>query len=298
MTPDKASTPEMQIMAARFTPHTLRRTSPLLALMIALTAAGCQTPNVSDITSTVGMREPPPPTDEGALRAYTASMEPRYASDPDNKAIAMNYAQALRGLTQHAQAVAVLQRLAVKYPQDMSVLAAYGKALADAGRLQEAQTVLGNSHTPEHPNWSVLSAQGSVADQLGDHSQARAYYASALKIVPHQPQVLSNMGLSYALDHRMAEAEASLRDAAAQPGADRRVRENLAMILSLEKKYAEAEDVSRRDLSPIDAAENIAELKRSARADTWIGKSVTATNAVAPSRAPTHMRTASSDEPR
>ena len=297
MRPDKASFPEMQIMAARVTPRTFRRASPLLALVLALAAAGCQTPNVGDITSTIGMREPPPPTDEGALRAYANSMEPRYAADPENKAIAMNYATALRGLTQHAQAVAVLQRLAVKYPQDMSVLAAYGKALADAGRLQEAQTVLGNSHTPEHPNWSVLSAQGSVADQLGDHAQARAYYTSALKIAPHQPQVLSNMGLSYALDHRMAEAEATLRDAAAQPGADWRVRENLAMILSLEKKYAEAEGVSRRDLSPIDAAENIADLRHSAQGEDWIRKSAAA-GVVAPSRATARTRTASSDDGR
>ena len=282
-------------MAASFISRTLRRASPLLALALALAAAGCQAPDVGDITSTVGMREPPPPTDEGALRAYATSMEPRYASNPENKAIAMNYAVALRGLTQHAQAVAVLQRLAVKYPQDMSVLAAYGKALADAGRLQEAQTVLENSHTPEHPNWSVLSAQGSVADQLGDHTQARAYYASALKIVPRQPQVLSNMGLSYALDHRMAEAETVLREAAAQPGADRRVRENLAMILSLEKKYAEAEDVSRRDLSPIDAAENVADLKRSALADTWVRKGAT-TNAASTSRAAARTRTASSED--
>ena len=282
-------------MVVRSTLSMPRRACPLVALGFALAVAACQAPNVGDITSTVGMREPPPPTDEGALRAYAASMEPRYAASPENKAIAMNYAVALRGLTQHAQAVAVLQRLAVKYPQDMSVLAAYGKALADAGRLQEAQTVLEHSHTPERPNWSVLSAQGSVADQLGDHIQARAYYASALKIVPHQPQVLSNMGLSYALDHRMPEAEAALRDAAAQPGADRRVRENLAMVLSIEKKYAEAEDVSRRDLSPIDAAENIADLKRAAQSDTWITKSSTSAVAPTPHSTP-RTRTASSED--
>ena len=239
-------------------------------LLATLSLGACQTPDIGDITSTVGMREPPPPTNEPALRAYVATIEPRYVAHPDNKAIAINYAKALRGLTQQAQAVAVLQRLAVKYPHDMDVLAAYGKSLADAGRLQEAAEVLEHSHVPEHPSWSVLSAQGSVADQMGDHAQAQRYYAAALKIVPHQPQVLSNLGLSYALEHHMGEAEATLREAAAQPGADARVRQNLVLVLSLESKTAEAEAVARRDLSPIDAAESVASVRRTiAQSNTW-----------------------------
>ena len=258
-------------MAARFLSFpSIRCAPPLIALIGALAAGGCQPPDVGGMTSTIGMREPPPPSDEGALRAYVATMEPRYGEHPENKAIAMNYATALRGLTQHAQAAAVLQKLAVTYPHDMSVLAAYGKALADAGRLQEAAAVLEHAHTPERPNWSVLSAQGSVADQMGDHAQAQNYYTAALKIVPRQPQVLSNLGLSYALEHRMPEAEATLREAVAQPGADRRVRQNLALILTLESKYAQAEDISRRDLPPIDAAENVASIRQTiAQSDTW-----------------------------
>ena len=122
-----------------------------------------------------------------------------WVRQPDDKVVALNYARALRGMSEYAQAVAILQRLSIKFPRDVEVLAAYGKALADAGRPREAEEVLEHAHTPERPNWSVLSAQGSVADQLGDHEQAQAYYAAALKIAPTQPHVLSNLGLSYAL---------------------------------------------------------------------------------------------------
>ena len=118
----------------------------------------------------------------------------QYDRNPDDKAVALNYARALRRLSEHAQAVAILQRLSIKFPHDAEVLGAYGKALADAGRPREAAEVLAHAHTPERPNWSVLSAQGSVADQLGDHEQAQAYYAAALKIAPAQPHVLSNLG--------------------------------------------------------------------------------------------------------
>ena len=246
-----------------------RAISVALVLGLGFAAAGCQNPTAS-FSDTLAGREPPPPSDQAALRAYADALAPRYAANPDDKLVALHYAKALRGLTQHAQAVAVLQRLAVKHAHDTEVLAAYGKALADAGRLQEAADVLEHAHTPERPNWSVLSAQGSVADQMGDHRQAQAYYATALKIVPDQPDVLSNLGLSYALERKMPLAESTLREAAAQPGADMRVRQNLALVLSLEGKYAAAEEVSRRDMAPVDAAENVASLRQTiARSDTW-----------------------------
>jgi Flp pilus assembly protein TadD len=204
------------------------------------------------------------------LRAYAEGLGRKYDRNPDDKSTALAYARVLKRLTQYAQATAVLQRIAVKHPHDLEVLAAYGKALADAGRLEEAAGVLERAHTPERPNWSVLSAQGSVADQLGNHDQAQSYYAAALKIVPDQPDVLSNLGLSYALERQMPEAEQTLRKAAAQPAADMRVRQNLALVLALQGKFAEAEEVSRRDLSPIDAAANVAAIRQMiAQSDTW-----------------------------
>jgi len=54
----------------------------------------------------------------------------------------------------------------------MSVLAAYGKGLAIAGQLNQAAEVLSRAHTPEKPDWSVVSAQGTTADELGDHEAA------------------------------------------------------------------------------------------------------------------------------
>ena len=253
--------------------RTARRFAPALLLVaLALPVGACQSVTPTALTDSFSNRPPPPPTEEAALRAYAENMAPRYAANPTDKTIALHYATALRGLGQRAQAVAIIQGLAVKQPHDMEVLAAYGKALADAGRLQEAAAVLERAHTPDRPNWSVLSAQGSVADQLGNHRDAQAYYAAALQIVPNQPDVLSNLGLSYALEHRLPQAEATLLQAVAQPGADIRVRQNLAMVLSLEGKYAGAEDVSRRDMAPVDAAENVASIKQTInQSDTWAG---------------------------
>lgn len=240
------------------------------ALATAVLLAGCQSNGFGDVTASIGQREPTLPTSEAELRRFAEEWGRKYDSDPNNKRVAMVYARALRALDENTQAAAVLQRLAAKYPKDMEVLGAYGKVLADVGRLQEAAEVLAKAHTPERPNWSVLSAQGSVADQLGDHVQAQEYYSTALKISPNQPQVLSNLGLSYALSKQLPLAESTLQQAVAQPGADMRVRQNLALVLALEGKFKAAQDTLERDLAPIDAAGNVAAIRQMiAQSDTW-----------------------------
>jgi Flp pilus assembly protein TadD len=239
------------------------------AFLAALLLAGCQGFGPSEVTGAIGP-EAVLPDSTPELEHYAEDLGRRYDADPDNKQIAMAYSRALRALTRYEQAVAVAQRLAAKYPKDMDVLGNYGKALADDGRLREAATVLPEAHTPEQPNWSILSAQGAVADQLGDHDQAQAYYSAALKIAPNQPEVLSNLGLSYALSKQLPLAESTLQQAAVQPGADMRVRQNLALVLALEGKFDAAQSVSQRDLSPVDAAENVAAIRQMiAQADPW-----------------------------
>lgn len=255
----------------RFRPNT---TSLCLVLSLSFALGGCKT--LSDVTGSIGSVGPlgasskTAPRDGDGLRSYADSWGRRYDQDPNNKVAALSYAAALRRLTQYSQAAAVLQRTAAKYPNDLEVLGAYGKALADAGRLQEAAEVLANAHTPERPNWSILSAQGSVADQLGKHDVAQEFYRAALKIAPNEPNVLSNLGLSYALSKDLPKAEQIMQLASAMPNADMRVRQNYALVLALQGKFSEAESVSRRDLSAEDASTNVATIRKMiAQSDTW-----------------------------
>ena len=204
------------------------------------------------------------------MRLYTQQWGRRYDANPSDRSAAMNYAKGLRAQTQYTQAVAVLESAAVKAPNDIELLGAYGKALADAGRLAEAADVLARAHTPERPNWRILTAQGSVADQMGDHASAQSFYETSLKIAPGEPTTLSNLGLSYALSKRLPEAEATLREAAASPRADARVRQNLALVLALEGKFDEAQTLAQHDLSPADASANVAAIRSMiAQSNTW-----------------------------
>jgi Flp pilus assembly protein TadD len=52
-----------------------------------------------------------------------------------------------------------------------------------------------------------------------------------------------------------------MRSAAGQPGADSRVRQNLALVVGLQGRFDEAEEIARRELSPEQARENVAYLR-------------------------------------
>ena len=245
------------------------RLGGVLGVVLGLALGGCR--DFSDVTGSISRQTTAPlPTNTAALHAYADRWERLYSAHPGEKYTSINYARALRALTRYKEAAAVMQAAAVKAPKDYEVLGEYGKALVDDGDLQQARDVLTRSYPPDRPNWDYLSVQGAVADRLDDHARAQGFYQEALKISPNQPAVLSNLGLSYALSKQLPLAEDTLRQAAALPGADSRVRQNLALVLALEGKFDEAEQVSQRDMPADAAARNVAAIRQMiAQSDSW-----------------------------
>lgn len=246
--------------------RSLRRALAALVLVggTALLLGGCQT---SSRSLTAGATGSIPQSAPAAGRpAQLAELEKSYAADPTDAAAGLAYGNALRAAGQRAQATAVLQQTAIKNPRDTRVLGAYGRALAENGQLQQSLDVLARAHTPDRPDWRILNVQGAVLDQMGRPEEARKYYETALKIAPDEPTILANLGLSYALSKNLPRAEATLRQAAASPKADLRVRQNLALVLSLQGRMGEAEQLARADLSPEEAQASVAAMRRLAAA--------------------------------
>jgi Flp pilus assembly protein TadD len=252
-------------------------TAVALATVIAAATTGCQTTQTADTTGSLPLA--PPDRPDADWRRDIEVYGQQYRADPANVAVALRYAQALRATGQRAQAVAVLERISLQNPRDRTVLGEYGRALAEVGDYNQALEVLGRAHTPDQPDWRILSAQGAVLDQMGRHADAQRYYLTALKIVPDEPSVLSNLGLSYALSKDLPNAEAVLRRAAAQHPADPRVTQNLALVVGLEGRFAEAEQIARADLPPDQAAANVAYLRQMLAHRGDLQKAATASHA-------------------
>ena len=233
------------------------RAATALSAVLFVSLCGCQTDGLSDITGSLGDK-----TETSAPGRSLDFYRERHRSNPDDAEAALNYGKALRTAGQRAQAVAVLEQATISHPGDKALLAGYGRALADNGNFEQAFDVLGRAHSPEDPDWRILSAQGAVLDQLGRGEEARQYYASALRIVPDEPSVLSNLALSYVLSKDLAKAEETLRRANSRGDAGPRVKLNLALVVGLRGHMAEAESLAKEGRPPEEAAANVAYLKR------------------------------------
>ena len=99
--------------------------------------------------------------------------------------------------------------------------AAYGRALADNGNFQQAlrRAVQAPIRPTIRTGASSRCREPRSTSSAATTRRAR-YYASALKIVPDEPSVLSNLGLSYMLTKDLPKAEETLRRAYASAGAD------------------------------------------------------------------------------
>jgi Flp pilus assembly protein TadD len=244
---------------------TLRR--PALAALLlagAATLPGCASSGVSPMTTGSVSRSGGRSMDamkageiEAAVRSYGAA----YQRSPQDKGVGLAYASALRMTGRNDQSLAVMQQVAISHPKDRDVLASYGKALAAAGELEKALDTVRRAQTPDYPDWRLFSAEGAILDQLGRADEARVYYRKALDIQPNEPSVLSNLGMSHLLANDLRSAESYLRSAARLPGADSRVRQNLALVVGLQGRFEEAQTIASAELDPAEAAANVAYLK-------------------------------------
>ena len=151
--------PQNLLQPFRFT-RLLACTATSAILVLGL--CGCQTAGVVRHHGVAGRkgRNQPPAADP---RREVELARDRFRANPKDADAALQYGKALRATGQKAQAVAVLEQATIAHPGNKALLAGYGRALADNGNFQQAFDVLSRAHTPDDPDWRILSAAGSRA---------------------------------------------------------------------------------------------------------------------------------------
>lgn len=185
----------------------------------------------------------------------------RYQANPNDRANILTYAAALRAAGQNDQALAITENAALKFRGDPAIQAAYAKALAAAGRFDQALKVVDNTMRVERPDWVLINIKGAILDQVGRHREARGLYQQGLSFSPNNPSILANYGLSFAMSNDLVSAEKYLRSAINQRGATVKVRHNLALVIGLQGRFTEAQNMYRQDLSPRDVEANMAYIR-------------------------------------
>ncbi|MEM0898941.1 MAG: tetratricopeptide repeat protein [Pseudomonadota bacterium] len=229
----------------------------LIALTVSTIAlSACATDRMT--TGSIGSRSKPVEQMTAVeLRGALPSYRALYERNRKDKRAAMAYASILRMNSMDDQALAVMRQAAIAHPEDRDILAAYGKALAGAGEFTAALDAVQRAQDPATPDWRLLSAEGAIYDQIGRPNEARVRYQKALQMVPGEPSVLSNMAMSHMLQNELPAAESYLQQAVQHPAADSRVRQNLALVVGLQGRFEEAQQIATRELSPSEAEANM-----------------------------------------
>jgi Flp pilus assembly protein TadD len=190
----------------------------------------------------------------------TAQWASAYAKSPQDPRMALGYSRALKAIGSRDQALQVLKASYQTNPNG-EVAAELGRLALDMGRLDIAKATLQVAEAQGVRDWKTLSAQGTLRAKQGKHAEAQQYYLAALQLQPDAVSVINNLALSYALDNKADRAEELLRKAVATGHEDKRVRQNLALVLGLEGKYTEARQLAAVDLPEADAKANMAYLR-------------------------------------
>lgn len=183
------------------------------------------------------------------------------ALDPTDAEAGLKFAQALRRIGQTDEAVLAAQKVLVLHPDDVEVLLELARDHIARNESFYAIDPLKRAGVLAPRDWRAKSLLGVAYDQLDRPADARVAWDAALKLSPDNPAILSNLALSLAATGDAVRAEQLLRKAAASPAATVKTRQNLALVLGLQGKTAEAEAIIRDDVPPNEAAADLAWLR-------------------------------------
>ena len=180
---------------------------------------------------------------------------------PTDKEAGVKLAAALRQLGRNDEASVIAEQVLVSQPDNVEALLEDARAKIAAGGPFYAIASLKRAQAAAPKDWRPLSLLGVAYEQTQRPDEAREAFMAALALSPENPSVLSNLAMFHAARGDKAQAETLLRRAVAGPGAGIRERQNLALVLGLQGKLAEAEKLMRQDLPPQQAAANLAYLR-------------------------------------
>lgn len=249
-------------MVNRLSTRAIRGAAMAVSALSMAACASTKAPNSAsagkdDYRASIGAFANPASDENLDPVAAAAFWGTRYNRDQESPETAVKFSSALRKIGSLDEAIGVMQKASVKFPEDTDVRLELSKALIENGRAFEAVRHIETAAVQRPDDWRVQSAYGVALDQIGEHKTARTKYDRALALAPGAATVLNNKGLSFAMEGDLSLARQTLRLATSSAGATARIRQNLALVLAISGDMTSAERLARSDLPPQVADNNI-----------------------------------------
>jgi Flp pilus assembly protein TadD len=181
--------------------------------------------------------------------------------DPADAEAGAGLAQALRGLGRNDEAAVAATKGLVSNPNDNALLMELARAHIARGQGFYAIDPARKAAAQNPRDWRPQALLGVAYEQAERGEESEAAHRQALALAPNEATPLANYGMHLAAKGDLTGAEAQLRRAAALPTATIQVRQNLALVVGLQGRLAEAEKLARADLPPEQVANNLAYLR-------------------------------------
>jgi len=225
------------------------RTFLISTAALAALLSGCATATTDAAPEEAAIAEPASAEDIATANRADPLVKARfwgeeYSKDPSQLEPARSFAQALRDIGSHERAAAIATDTLILHPSDYDMLMILGRSQLSQNKTQQAVQAFGRAIQVDRARADAFAALGLAYDRSERHDFAQRAYQKALEVEPGRTSTLSNYGMSLALTGNLTEAEAKLREAAAQPGAGIKTRQNLALVLGLQGKYDEMKAAS------------------------------------------------------
>ena len=278
-----------------------RRFSPAAVLLASLALAGCATAQQQSATtasarlaeqnSMQGMLQVAARTESSGNAAAARKMYAQIAArHPDQPAGHLGLGRTSYRTGDPAEAAQHYRTALTHAPESVTARYGLGKALLAADRPEAAIEQFDDLIAREAADTRPYVAKGVALDMLGRHAQAQTVYRSGLDLAPMNVALRTNLGLSLALAGDYKTALRVLEDAARDPKASPRTRQNLALVYGLAGEMEDAAAAGSADLAHGAVQRNLAYYRalREARAIT---DAAARTRAVPDAPAPTAART-------
>lgn len=228
-------------------PASTARVGRTFALLSASLMLGACSGGLGTLDTPNQLAAAPPSSENGPGAASQSELEKatdywgkEYAKNPRNLDAAISYAKNLKAMGQKGQALSVMQQASLYHGRNRKLASEYGRLALELDQVSVAAPLLELADDPATPDWKVISARGTVLAKQGRYKEAIPVYERALTLAHDQPSVVNNLAMAYAMSGEAARAEQLLRKAAASDNNNAKVRQNLALVLSLQGKHDDA----------------------------------------------------------
>jgi Flp pilus assembly protein TadD len=220
------------------------------------------------VTAAVGVKDAPATASERqAAKSFDLVAQSRFWLDelrktPTDTDAAYEASMALRAIGSSDRAVQAAALGIQSKAEEPRLWTALGLALLGDNQNEAALQALQKALTLSPRDARLHNGLGVIYDRLERPALAASAYQAALALAPGDSAILSNYGVSVAMAGDLPKAETLLRQAVQNPIAPAQARQNLALIVGLQGRFAESEQLASRDLPPNVATENVAYLRR------------------------------------